>query len=427
MSLVGKLWDQINWLRRSSALRLSLLLTSVFAVGMAVAVIASLTLGRDALERRVDETLLAIASSTSVEDASNLGSEIVLREQDDLDGLPSPMRHAAQRGGGTVDLDRDFRRSDIWRVLITEDVDGEPVMIALSMEESAQAQEDLSGWLWTTAIIIIGVALAIGLITGLFAQRRLKVIDQTLTALASGDLAARTGRETANDDLDYIATQVDDTAAKLERLVVQTRHLSASIAHDLRTPLARLRARLEMLPEGEARGDALEEANRLSEIFDTIMRVARIEAAHGQDGIVQIDTQELLQELEEIFGPVVEDESKALRLQVQSPSHIQADRQMIIQAMANLIQNALVHGGDTITLIADGPSIGVADNGDGIDPSQYDEVIKPMVRLDAARTSDGSGLGLALVRAVTERHGAKLVLSENTPSGLKVMMNFAKL
>ena len=124
---------------------------------------------------------------------------------------------------------------------------------------------------------------------------------------------------------------------------------------------------------------------------------------------------------------MVEDEGKTLTLDLSGSGRVQADRQMLIQALANLIQNALVHGGTEITLISNGLVFGVADNGQGVDPEQFSEIVKPMVRLDAARTRDGSGLGLALVRAVADRHGAKLELSTNQPSGLKATLNFADL
>ncbi|MEL6642037.1 MAG: sensor histidine kinase, partial [Pseudomonadota bacterium] len=122
-----------------------------------------------------------------------------------------------------------------------------------------------------------------------------------------------------------------------------------------------------------------------------------------------------------------ENEGKSLALNVSGAGQVQADRQMLVQALANLIQNALVHGGDTVTLFAKERSFGVADNGQGVDPEQFSKITEPMVRLDEARTRDGSGLGLALVRAVAERHGAKLELSQNLPSGLKVTLNFANL
>lgn len=427
MSLVNELIPKAKSLSRSSMLRLSLLLSVVFAFGMAIAIFVALAVGEDAIERRVDASLTALAATSNVANAPADSPALILRQIENLRGLPRPFVRAVERGGGTIELDRNYLQSDLWRVLITQDSEQRRVMVAVSLENSADTQQLLSGILWTTALLVIGVALAIGIGAGLLAQRRLGVINATLGKLAEGDLAARTGQERSKDDLDDIARQLDVSAGSLERLVTQTRHLSASIAHDLRTPLARLRAQLEMLPEGDARGAALAEASRLSTIFDTIMRVARIEAATGRDGFTSVSLADLAAELEDIFGPVIEDEGKSLILDLSEPATIQADKQMVVQAMANLIQNALVHGGDEITIFANAQTLGIADNGQGVPTEALDEIIKPMVRLDAARTTEGSGLGLALVRAVADRHGAALKLEQNHPHGLKVTLNFAKL
>lgn len=427
MSLVSRGFHQIKWLGRSSTLRLAVLLSILFAIGFVVAIFVALTLGQRATDRRIDTSLLALAQGAEIGDAQEDSAAMILRPLDELTGLPEPFRRSVERGGGTVQLRRDYQRSDAWRVLVTIDNEGTPVMVGVPIEETADAQELQAQILWITASIVVGATLAIGLWAGFLAQRRLIRINKTLGQLAAGDLAARTGNKRSKDDLDDIAQNLDQTAAELERLVSQTRHFSASIAHDLRTPLARLRAQLEMLPEGEERGAALEEASRLSEIFDTIMRVARIEAGHGQDGFETVALDALAQDMVETFGPVVEDGGKTLVLDVSAPATIQADRTMLVQALANLIQNALVHGGDQITLFVHGPKLGVADNGMGVDPAQYDDIIKPMVRLDAARSTSGSGLGLALVRAVADRHGAQLELGENDPQGLRVTVNFTEL
>lgn len=427
MSLVGRLMDRAKWLRRSSTLRLSLLLSGIFAAGMAGAIFVALTLGEDALERRVDSSLEALARAASVQDARADNTSVILRAPTDLADLPEAFKRAARRGGGTVELKRDFRRSETWRVLVSRDSLGMPILVAIPIDDSDDTLELLADILWTTALVVTALTLAIGFGAGFVARRRLVRINDTLERLADGDLAARTELVRSRDDLDDIARQLDSTASELERLVAQTRHLSASLAHDLRTPLARLRARLEMLPEGEERGAALEEAGLLSDIFDTIMRVARIEAAQGNDGFEEVALGAFVDELAEVFGPVIEDGGKSLKLEVSAPAVVLADRKMLVQAMANLIQNAIVHGGHEVTVFAHNHTIGVADNGGGVDPAQYQEILKPMVRLDAARASAGSGLGLALVRAVADRHGAELALSEHAPQGLRVTLKFAEL
>ena len=427
MFLVRKWANHLRWLSRSSTLRLAALLSGLFALGFVMAIYVALTIGERANERRLDATLATIAQSGVVAETRIDSAALILRRVDNLGGLPEPFRRAVSRGGGTVDLRNDHMRSDAWRVQVTPDKAGTPVFVGVPIEDSSDAQELLGTILWSTAGIVIALTLAIGLWAGLLAQRRLRRINATLSQLSAGDLAARTGLTRSKDDLDDMAHNLDQTAAELERLVSQTRHLSASIAHDLRTPLARLRAQLEMLPEGVERGGALEEVSRLSGIFDTIMRVARIEAGQGREGFEAVALGSLADDLAETFGPVVEDEGKSLSLDTSAPAIVLGDRAMLVQAIANLIQNALLHGGDQIALFARGHSIGVADNGAGVDPAAFDEIIKPMVRLDAARSSQGSGLGLALVRAVADRHGAKLDLAANDPQGLKVAIRFTQL
>ncbi|MBV6657399.1 MAG: HAMP domain-containing histidine kinase [Devosiaceae bacterium] len=418
---------RLRWIHRSSTLRLTVLLSAIFTAGMAVAIFIALSFGEDALIRRVDSTLDALAVAAAADDVEFDSAGAVVRPVDELGRLPAPFARAARRGGGTIELDDDYRGVETWRSIVAQNEDGDRILIALPLDDTEEALDVLGGALWTTAGFVLAFVLLIGLVAGLLAQRRLGRIGGALGRLAEGDLTARTGIKRSSDDLDDLARQLDRTAGELERLVAQTRHLSATIAHDLRTPLARLRARLETLPDGDARGAALEEAERLAGIFDTIMRVARIEAAHGTDGFDRVDLGALATELSEIFGAVVEDAGKQLHLTVTAPATVQADRKMLVQALGNLIQNALVHGGPDVTLFVDGGGIGVADNGLGVDPAQFEEITKPMVRLDSARTTEGTGLGLALVRAVATRHGAKLALSANAPSGLRVALNFTDM
>lgn len=417
----------VRWLLRSSTLRLTLLMSAVFAIGMAIAIFLALTFGRAAVLERVDTTLEGLARTMEVDDEPRDSFSVVVRPLSELGGLPREFSRVARKGGGTASLDKEYRRSEEWRVLVTRDREGEAILIAVPLDDSEDTLELLGNALWTTAGFVLVLILAIGLVAGFLVQRRLARISRTLGRLAAGDLQARTGVARSADDLDDLARRIDWTAQELERLVAQTRHLGTSIAHDLRTPLARLRANLEMLPESEKRGAALEEAERLSGMFDAIMRIARIEAAQGTEGFEPLDLGELLEEVAEIFGPVVEDHGKQLTIDRGATVRVPADKDMLIQALANLIQNALVHGGSEVTLFARDQEIGVADDGPGVDPALFDEIVKPMVRLDASRGSDGTGLGLALVRAVADRHGADLRLSENAPSGLRVALRFTKL
>ncbi|MEO0635133.1 MAG: HAMP domain-containing sensor histidine kinase [Pseudomonadota bacterium] len=379
---------------------------------MALAIFVALKLGERALELRIDGAMQTLAANIVWTGSNDDRFSVLLRSPDDLHDLPSPFRRAARRDSGTIELGRSFRGAETWRFLVSNDSQGNPLFLATPLDDGEEALELLAGILWVTVLAVAAVTLLIGFGAGLFAKRRVTLIDGTLKRLGAGELSARTGQERARDDLDDIARQLDVTAGELERLVTQTKHLSANMAHDMRTPLARLRSRLELLPEGEGRSAALEEATRLSDIFDTIMRVARIEAGQGTEQFASVELGPLVEEIAEIFGPVVEDADKSLTTEITAPGAVQGDRQMLIQAVANLIQNALIHGGDQIVLFARGRSLGVLDDGPGVEPTERQEVLKPMVRLDAARNTEGSGLGLALVRAVADRHSADLKLSE---------------
>lgn len=425
MSLVRKGLQRLRWLYRSSTLRLTFLLSIIFALGMSVAVFVALSFSEDALINRADETLRSFAAALEEDDSLETNRSIIVQSLSDIDELPRDFARAVQSGRSTVDLDRPYNRSEKWRVLVAPDDDDELVVIGIPLDEGENALELLADVLRTTVIVVLFIALLIGLVVGVFAQRRLVRINDTLGRLAGGDLKVRTGIVKGNDDIADLARQVDKSAAEIERLVAQTRNLSASIAHDLRTPLARLRAHVETLPDGEDRSAALEEASQLASIFDTIMRVARIEAGQGSDRFEQVDLSALIQEMAETFGPVVEDAGKIMQVNIVQAETVFADRQMLVQVVANLVQNALVHGGETIELFARRKTFGVADSGDGVPVSQFDEIIKPMVRLDAARGTEGSGLGLAMVRAIADRHDAALELSSNVPSGLRVSLKFA--
>jgi len=427
MFSVEDLLDRFRWLVWSSTLRLTLLLSAIFATGMTIAVFVALFLGQVAVLQRIDDTLLGIAAAVEADEASTFGSSVIIQPLMNLDDLPPLFARVAERGGGTVDLETPIQGSEAWRVTIAPNGEGIPVLIGLPLDDTEDALELLGGILWTTTGIVCVLALVIGLAAGLLARRRLGRIGDVLDQLAAGDLNARTGVKKASDDLDVLALHLDETALQLERLVAQTRHLSASIAHDLRTPLARLRSRLETLPKSVPRSGALEEAERLSAIFDTIMRIARIEAEQGRASFEEIDLGSLCSEVADVFGPVVEDSGKQLMIRDDGAGRIMADRRMVIQALANLIQNAIVHGGDDIRVFAAGLEIGVEDDGTGINPDMFEDMLKPMVRGDAARKSDGAGLGLALVRAVADRHGACLSLTVLEPVGFRVGLKFTDL
>jgi len=172
---------------------------------------------------------------------------------------------------------------------------------------------------------------------------------------------------------------------------------------------------------------ALDGIDQLSATFDAIMRIARIEADRSDTKLQPLNLGDLAHEVADLFGPVIEDARKSLDVIVTDPATVVADHELLIQAVGNLIQNARVYGGAQVTLFVDAACIGVRDSGSGVREDMLEKIAQPMVRLDRTRQSDGAGLGLAMVKAVADRHNATLDIRNGPTAGLQVSLNFANL
>ncbi|MFD1344298.1 sensor histidine kinase [Litorisediminicola beolgyonensis] len=280
------------------------------------------------------------------------------------------------------------------------------------------------------------LSLALGTLIARRTARRVARIERTLDALAQGDLSARTGTtDGRGDDLARISAELDRMAARQEAATDALRQVSTDIAHDLRTPLQRITVLLRALeeetpPDSPARATAeraADEADRAIEIFRALLQIARIEG--GQEGAPSdtLDLAALAADMVELYEPAAE--SAGLRLGAalpETPVLVTGEKRLIGQAIANLIENALRHGGAgpvTVSVDAEARALSVADHGPGIPEDEREKVLQRLYRLERSRTSPGHGLGLALVAAIAQRHGARLVLEDNAP-GLRVTMGF---
>jgi signal transduction histidine kinase len=257
-----------------------------------------------------------------------------------------------------------------------------------------------------------------------------------------GDLTGRLPVNGSGDELDRLSGSLNLMLARIEQLMAGLREVSDNIAHDLKTPLNRLRNRVEAAlhePYGEpAYRDALErtieEADGLIKTFNALLSIARLEAGAGGDNKESLDVSELVRDVTELYEPVAEERGIALVAEATEPVFIRGDRQLLGQALANLIDNALKYGapegGDgtmpevSVTAVAKGTmaEIAVSDRGPGVPAAERERVLDRFVRLEASRSEPGSGLGLSLVAAVARLHGGTLHLEDNHP-GLKVMLS----
>ncbi len=285
-----------------------------------------------------------------------------------------------------------------------------------------------------TGVAVVLAMLGFGYLVSHDSQVKLERIEATLDLVAQGETGARIGAGDGTEQIDRISRRIDARLDALEALMAATRRTAASVAHDLRRPLARVRLSLERAQGGGAAGraaleGAIADLDALTAVIGTILRIARIEAGEAGDMAQRVDLAALLAELAETYAPVAEDAGQTLAVAAAAGT-LRGDRGMIAQMLVNLIQNAISHAGPgaAITLGAasvpgGGVAVEVADTGRGIAPGQMGEVLEPFFRADAARTGEGSGLGLPLVKAIAARHGAALELADNDP-GLRVRVTF---
>jgi signal transduction histidine kinase len=279
----------------------------------------------------------------------------------------------------------------------------------------------VAGWVGA-AVLLLG--LAGGLLIGRSVARRAAAMEAALAAVQAGDLDRRLAIGRGGDEFDRLAARINATLDRLQSLMVALRGVTDDIAHDLRTPLTRLRQRLDAAaaaPTAEAIAAAQAEADALLDIFAALLRIAQVESGTQRDGFTRVDLSAIAQSVAEVYAPAAEDRGQAIATAIAPGIAMTGDPALLTQMLANLVENAVRHGraGGRILLGVSATDITVADDGPGIPPDQHERAFRRFGRLDAARSTPGSGLGLALVRAVALLHGMAISLEDAAP-GLRV-------
>jgi signal transduction histidine kinase len=289
----------------------------------------------------------------------------------------------------------------------------------------------------SAAVAVLCIAgLLVGLITRRALMSRVHSIRQTVSAIIHGDLKHRLPTHLNDDELNTLSLTINGMLDQIELLVHGVRNVSNSIAHDLRTPLAELRSRLEELSlirpsteETYAEIDgAVADVDRVIRIFDALLRLAEIDAGMRRSGFVSLDVSDLAANAVEFYEPAAELKDIDLRMRSNGPLLVSADPVLLAQALSNLIDNALKYAPQrgsievAVQKLDDlRAEISVSDNGPGIDDEEKTKVMQRFYRGDASRGTPGVGLGLSLVQAVAKLHGSTLELRDNGP-GLRVVM-----
>ncbi|PKQ08132.1 MAG: two-component sensor histidine kinase [Alphaproteobacteria bacterium HGW-Alphaproteobacteria-11] len=319
----------------------------------------------------------------------------------------------------------------------------------LLVGRDVQERREIENLITNALIWAIAMTVALGLAGGLFMSRnmlaRVDDINRSSRDIMDGDLSQRLPIAGTGDELDQLGRNLNAMLDQIEALMTGMRQVTDNIAHDLRSPLNRLRNRLEVTLMQEASPadyrHALErtiaEADNLLGTFNALLMIARAEAGSLREAMTWVDLAAIVNDAAELYEPVAEQSGLTLRVDVQEGLQIRGNRELLSQATANLIDNALKHGlpqsGDaehiiTVSAMPDparpgrGVVLAVADRGIGIPPGERHHVLERFVRLEASRNTPGSGLGLSLVAAVARLHGGQIELEDNKP-GLKVNLH----
>jgi signal transduction histidine kinase len=321
---------------------------------------------------------------------------------------------------------RAFAVADRFRLLVGREVEDR-------LQVEAQIRRTLG---WGLALTLL-LGLAGGLVMSRGMLGRVDAINRTTRRIMAGDFTQRIALRGSRDEFDQLAANLNAMLDQIERLLGGMRQVTDNIAHDLRTPLNRLRSRIEvaLLQEpGRAETRALLEATladaqAMIATFNALLDIARAEAGSERGGFEAVDLAALSRDLADLYRPVAENKQLTFEHHSAPGLALRANRHLLAQALANLLDNAIKYtppGGHVRLQVergAGGPVIVVADSGPGIAEAERARVLQRFVRLDTTRSTPGNGLGLSLVDAVAKLHGAELMLADNCP-GLKVSLAF---
>lgn len=325
-------------------------------------------------------------------------------------------------------LARTFQLRNNVRLLVGRDIH--------ALEETqALIRDALIGGLLITFVL----ALAGGTMMSRAVMHRIEVINATCQQIMAGALSKRIPRTGGEDDFDRLVDNLNQMLDQIEELMHGIKQVSNNIAHDLRTPLTHLRRRLDMMRESGPGGDsnqellaqAIVEADGLLDTFKALLRISEVETGGRRGGFRSVDMTDLLSDLSELYQPLCEEHGQNFYVQVAATESIAGDRDLLFQAFANLLDNAIKYTpqGGTVRLdVEDEPQrlkVVIRDSGPGIPATARQKVFERFFRLEASRSTPGNGLGLSLVAAIIRLHHGRIELHDNQP-GLKVSVSLPR-
>ena len=323
---------------------------------------------------------------------------------------------------GPIGRDRDGDSPEVVRGVARRLGDGRMLLLGYDIDELDQAQKLILRALGLGLAPAVMLSLAVGTVLAWRGQRRIAAVHEAVGRIMQGHLQERLPTRGAADELDKVAAAVNGMLDRIEQLVEEIRGVGDSIAHDLRTPLTRVRTRLERgreealtREEFQAAADrAIASVDQALAVVSAVLRIGEIEHGQRRAAFAPVDLGGLLRDAAELYEPVAEEKGVALHLRIAASSAVPGDRDLLLEAIGNLLDNAVkfTPTGTEVTLslygAPDGACIRVADNGPGILPSERKRVLQRFYRTEKSRSIEGSGLGLSLVAAIVSLHGFRL-------------------
>ena len=321
---------------------------------------------------------------------------------------------------------------------------GYRLLVGRDVSDGAAFRGQVRATLLWAGLIALGVGVIGGTVMSRNLLRRVEQVNRTSERVMAGNLSDRVPLRGTSDEFDQLAANLNRMLDQIERLMTAMREVTDDVAHDLKTPLSRLRTRLERAlvapseassaagsAQNEAIRAAIEEADRLLATFNALLRIAELESGARHDQTEPLDLSEVARSAAELYEPVAEEKGFTLKVLAEPGVRIRGDRHLLSQALANLLDNAIKYaGGGALELRVfseNGQAVlEVADRGPGIPEADRQSVFDRFVRLEPSRTTPGNGLGLSLVRAIAQRHGGSVTLDDNDP-GLRIRLKFSML
>ena len=337
--------------------------------------------------------------------------------------------------GGVKNEGEDIDRHETVLALGVQ-LDSAFLLVGRNLRRVKEIQELLLRSLaWTLAVTIV-LAIAGGAALGRGALRRIEAINRAFQEIVDGNLSRRVPTRGTRDEMDRLATNINFILDRIEQLIVNLQQVTNDIAHDLRTPLGRLRQGLESarlkgssIEEYQAAIDgAIEKTDTILDTFAALLRIAQIESKARRGRFTVVDLSEVSNRIIEAYESVMDDAGQSLSGNIAPGIQVPGDKDLLTQMLANLVENATRHcpaGAKVMVTLTNetAPILTVADTGPGIPTNSREAVLRRFYRLEDSRTTPGSGLGLALVKAIADLHNATLTLSDNGP-GLRVSLRF---